>query len=150
VGGGVSGSGSLTGAFGDWFAPSVFALALGGAAIGGVVARAQVAAPSVTVTLKEFTIAPSAKVGRAGRVTFRVHNAGTMPHEFVVLRTNKPADALLKGNEASEAGNVGEIPGLAPGATKTLRLTLKAGHYALICNLPGHYKAGQHADLVVK
>ena len=26
----------------------------------------------------------------------------------------------------------------------------KAGHYALICNLPGHYSAGQHADLTIK
>jgi uncharacterized cupredoxin-like copper-binding protein len=23
---------------------------------------------------------------------------------------------------------------------------LKAGHYALVCNLPGHYKAGMHVD----
>jgi uncharacterized cupredoxin-like copper-binding protein len=26
---------------------------------------------------------------------------------------------------------------------------LKAGHYALICNLPGHYAAGQHIDFTV-
>ena len=57
---------------------------------------------------------------------------------------------MLKGDEASEAGNVGEIPGLAPGATKTLRLTLKAGHYALICNMAGHYMAGQRIDFTVK
>jgi uncharacterized cupredoxin-like copper-binding protein len=107
-------------------------------------------AANIAVTLKEFTISPTPAIGRAGTVTFRVHNGGTMPHEFVVLRTNKPADALLKGNEASEAGNVGEIPGLAPGATKTLRLTLKAGHYALICNMPGHYMAGQRVDFAVK
>ena len=111
---------------------------------------APVPSATIAVTLKEFTIAPTPTVGRAGRVTFRVHNGGTMRHEFVVLRTNKAADALLKGNEASEAGNVGEIPGLAPGATKTLRLTLKAGHYALICNMAGHYMAGQRIDFTVK
>jgi uncharacterized cupredoxin-like copper-binding protein len=71
-------------------------------------------------------------------------------HEFVVLRTDKSAASLLKGSEADETGNVGEIPGVAPGQTKTLTLTLKQGHYALICNLPGHYKAGQHADLTVR
>jgi uncharacterized cupredoxin-like copper-binding protein len=107
-------------------------------------------AATIAVTLKEFTIGPTPALGRAGTITFRVHNAGTMRHEFVVLRTNKPADALLKGNEASETGNVGEIPGLAPGATKTLRLRLKAGHYALICNMPGHYMAGQRIDFTVK
>jgi uncharacterized cupredoxin-like copper-binding protein len=113
-------------------------------------AAAPVASANIAITLKEFTITPSPTVGRAGRVTFRVHNAGTMRHEFVVLRTNKPADSLLKGDEASEAGNVGEIPGLAPGATKTLRLTLKAGHYALICNMAGHYMAGQRVDFTVR
>jgi uncharacterized cupredoxin-like copper-binding protein len=67
-----------------------------------------------------------------------------------VLRTNKPAGSLLKGAEADEAGNVGEIGDIQPGAGKTLALKLKAGHYALICNLPGHYRAGQHADFTVK
>jgi uncharacterized cupredoxin-like copper-binding protein len=113
-------------------------------------AAAPAAAANIGVTLKEFTVAPAPATGRAGTVTFRVHNAGAISHEFVVLRTNKGAADLLKGGEASEAGNVGEIGGLKPGVTKTLRLNLKAGHYALICNLPGHYVAGQRADLVVK
>jgi uncharacterized cupredoxin-like copper-binding protein len=107
-------------------------------------------AARVRVTLKEFTISPAPAVGRAGKVTFRVRNAGAIRHEFVVLRTKKPAAKLLKGREASEAGNVGEIGDLKPGATKTLRLNLRAGHYALICNLSGHYVAGQHADFFVK
>jgi len=110
------------------------------------------AAPARTigVTLKEFTINPRPGLGRAGTVTFRVRNAGRIKHEFVVLRTTKAADALRKGSEASEAGNVGEIGNLQPGATKSLRLALKRGHYALICNLPGHYLAGQHADFTVR
>ena len=107
-------------------------------------------AANIGVTLKEFAVAAAPATGRAGKVTFRVHNAGAVNHEFVVLRTNTPAAGLLKGSEASEAGNVGEIGGVKPGATKALRLDLKAGHYALICNLPGHYAAGQHADFVVK
>src|SRR5690349_19183261 len=54
-------------------------------------AAAPAPAPSahIAITLKEFTITPAPAVGRAGRVTFRVHNAGAMRHEFVVLRTNK-------------------------------------------------------------
>ena len=113
-------------------------------------APAPVAAANIGVTLKDFTVAPAPGTGLAGKVTFRVHNAGAVPHEFVVIRTNKAAADLMKGSEADEAGNVGEIGGLKPGVTKTLRLDLKAGHYALICNLPGHYAAGQHADFVVK
>jgi uncharacterized cupredoxin-like copper-binding protein len=117
-----------------------------------VVAQAPAAAPArrIGVTLKEYSVAPSPAVGRSGRVTFAVRNGGAIPHEFVVLRNAKPADSLLKGAEADEAGNVGEIGDLQPGQAKTLRLTLKPGHYALICNLPGHYKAGQHADFTVR
>src|SRR4051794_10692931 len=113
-------------------------------------AKPAAAAGKIGVTLDEFTVAPAPAAGQAGNVTFRVHNAGAVSHEFVVVRTNKPAAGLLKGSEANEAGNVGEIGGLKPGATKTLRLDLKAGHYALLCNLPGHYRAGQRADFVVK
>jgi uncharacterized cupredoxin-like copper-binding protein len=101
-------------------------------------------------TLKEYTIAPEPSQVAAGNVSFKVHNAGSINHEFVVLRTNKKASQLLKGKEADESGNVGEIGNLDPGQTKSLKLDLKSGHYALICNLPGHYKLGQHADLTVR
>jgi uncharacterized cupredoxin-like copper-binding protein len=120
------------------------------ASSGAAPAKRVPAASRVGVTMKEFTIAPRPATGKAGSVTFRVRNAGKIKHEFVVLRTPKSASKLLKGSEASEAGNVGEIGNLPAGSTKSLTLKLKAGHYALICNLSGHYKAGQHADFVVK
>lgn len=104
----------------------------------------------VATTLREYSITTASTVGASGRVTFAVHNSGAIPHEFVVLRTQKPASDLLKGNEADEAGNVGEIGDIQPGQSKTLTLPLKAGHYALICNLAGHYKAGQHTDFTVR
>ncbi|HTN25323.1 MAG TPA: hypothetical protein VL120_15145 [Solirubrobacteraceae bacterium] len=107
-------------------------------------------AASIGVTLREFTLAPDPSLGRAGRVTFKVANAGAIAHEFVVLRTTRPAASLLKGKKADETGNVGEVGDVQPGATKTLVLTLKPGHYALICNLPGHYQAGQRADFTVR
>ena len=114
-------------------------------------ARTPVSAPAaVGVTLKEFKVLPSSPVARAGTVTFKVRNGGAIKHEFVVLKTTKPAAGLLKGSEADETGNVGEIGSVQPGEAKTLKLKLAAGHYALICNLPGHYTAGQHADFTVK
>ena len=48
------------------------------------------------------------------------------------------------------APRVGETGDLAAGASKTITLKLAAGHYALICNLPGHYQAGQHTDFTVR
>jgi uncharacterized cupredoxin-like copper-binding protein len=115
-------------------------------------ARAPAAALPSTVgaSLREFSINPTSTKAAAGKVTFKVRNAGSVTHEFVVLRTDKPAGALLKGARADESGNVGETGDLAPGASKAITVSLKAGHYALICNLPGHYRAGQHSDLTVR
>jgi uncharacterized cupredoxin-like copper-binding protein len=117
-------------------------------------AAAKAAAPAlpdtVSVGLREFVVDPSATTAAAGKVTFNVKNSGTVTHEFVVIRTDKPAADLLKGARADETGNVGETGDLAPGAAKTIALKLTAGHYALICNLPGHYSAGQHTDFTVK
>jgi uncharacterized cupredoxin-like copper-binding protein len=105
---------------------------------------------NVDVTLAQFAVSPSASQAPAGRVTFRVHNAGTITHEFVVIKTPRAASDLpIKNGRADESGNVGETGDLKPGLTKSVSLKLAAGHYALICNLPGHYLAGQHTDFTV-
>ena len=106
---------------------------------------------ATTVALKEFKVIPTNSTVAAGKVIFKVHNAGTVTHEFVVLKTNHPAAKLpLYKGRADEAGNVGETGDLKAGASKNIALVLAPGHYALICNLPGHYLAGQHTDLIVK
>lgn len=113
-------------------------------------APAPAPAHASAVTLSEFNVAPKPTTVAGGPVTFNVSNAGKVEHEFVVLKTSKPASDLLKKGRADETGNVGEIGSVKPGQTKTLKLKLAVGHYALICNLPGHYAAGQYADLTVK
>ena len=120
--------------------------------VGTAVSGDQTAA-TVNVRIAEWDVVPqAAPKTSASKVTFVVRNTGKLLHEFVVLRTAKPAGLLAARNapEAPEAGAVGEIGDLKPGATKTLRLDLKAGHYALICNLPGHYSQGQFADFYVR
>jgi uncharacterized cupredoxin-like copper-binding protein len=107
--------------------------------------------PSVVQTrLTDFKITPSASDVPAGKVTFVATNAGKEEHEMVVVRTAKPAGSLMKGKEASEAGAVDEIPEFDAGLTKRLSLDLKPGHYVLLCNVPGHYKAGMFTDFTVK
>jgi uncharacterized cupredoxin-like copper-binding protein len=106
---------------------------------------------SVNVRLKEFKILPSAPSVQAGKVTFTVKNVGKVTHEFVVVRTNKAPGSLAgTGNEASEKGSVGEVADVKPGKGGTLTVTLKAGKYVLLCNLPGHYKAGQYVGFTVR
>ena len=103
----------------------------------------------VKVDLNEFNIRPSTPKGAPGRVVFNVTNTGQETHELVVIRTSKSASGLEKGSRASESGSLGEIGDLKPGQSKTLALRLHKGHYALICNLPGHYMSGMRRDFTV-
>lgn len=126
------------------------ALAATAGAVKASALESHASAASVKVSLVEFKLIPSVKRAAAGKVTFVVDNAGKIPHEFVVLKTKTPAAKLpVKSAQAVETGKVGGIGTFKPGLTKSLTLTLKPGHYALICNLPGHYKAGQFADFAV-
>lgn len=107
-------------------------------------------ASTVKVVIKEWSFKASTASVRAGKVTFVVRNAGTMKHEFVVLRTDRAPRALaMKGKQAVEAGMKGEIEEFKPGLSKRLTLTLKPGKYVLLCNMPGHYKRGQAVRFVV-
>jgi uncharacterized cupredoxin-like copper-binding protein len=106
---------------------------------------------AVKASLTEMKITNSVPAVAAGKVTFTVTNNGAVKHEYVVLRTSRQAaDLPVSGGRASEAGHVGEIGDLPVGATKTLTLNLKPGHYSIICNLPGHYAGGMHTDLTVR
>jgi hypothetical protein len=124
---------------------TVVVVSFGVLTAGGVTSK-----PLVAVQVDEFSVFPGTQGAPRGKVRFVVTNIGTVKHEFVVLKTAKPAGNLLKGKEADERGAVGEIGGVPPGQARTLNLTLKPGHYSLICNLPGHYKTGQFADFYVR
>jgi uncharacterized cupredoxin-like copper-binding protein len=101
------------------------------------------------VKLDDFNILPSTTSLKSGKVEFFVKNTGKTRHEFVVIDTSKPAAHLGDGTRVPEKGNVGETGDLKPGQSKTLVLDLRKGHYAVICNDPGHYEAGMHKDLTV-
>jgi uncharacterized cupredoxin-like copper-binding protein len=126
-------------------AAAAVAVSVGVVSAGGVTSK-----PLVAVQVDEFSVFPGTQGAPVGKVRFVVTNIGTVKHEFVVIRTNKPAGNLLTGKEADETGAVGELDGVKAGNARVLVLNLKRGHYALICNLPGHYKTGQFADFYVR
>lgn len=112
---------------------------------------ARAAASTVTVRLKEWKVIPSVASVRAGKVTFVARNLGQLDHNLVVLRTNlAPGKLPTVGARAKEIGRVGKTPVFSPGQARRLALTLKAGKYVLICNVPGHYKAGMFAGFRVR
>jgi uncharacterized cupredoxin-like copper-binding protein len=127
------------------------AVALAGA---GVIAVAAVAVPAlgastVNETLSNFKIS-GASSAKAGSVTFKVKNTAGNEHELEVIRTDaKAAHLKMSYGRASSKGKVGEVEVGAHG-TKTLKLKLKKGHYALICNIGNHYAMGMHKDFTVK
>lgn len=108
-------------------------------------------AQPVKVSLTEMAISTSPSSVKAGNVAFDVSNDGTVEHEMVVIKTNKKAGDLPtdSSGKADETGSVGETE-VQPGESSELDLKLAAGHYALICNLPGHYAAGMYTDFTVK
>jgi len=129
---------------------AVAALTVGLATAGATAGRSQ-ATSKVDVVLSEWKLVPSAATLRAGKVTFQVRNDGAIEHEFVVLRTDRHHHVLpVKKAVAVETGNLGKIAKIVPGQVRSLTLSLKPGKYVLICNLLGHYKAGQYAALRVR
>jgi uncharacterized cupredoxin-like copper-binding protein len=105
----------------------------------------------------EMFIHLSSVTAPAGKVTFVITNtSATMEHELVGFANSTPAgDFPITGFEGDpnridedKAGKVVVDTGAAlpPGTTKVMTVDLKPGHYALMCNLSGHYKAGMHAD----
>ena len=63
-------------------------------------APAPALAHKVGVSLREFAVNTTASTAAAGKVTFHVRNTGNITHEFVVLKTPKPAGFAAEGRRA--------------------------------------------------
>jgi len=92
-------------------------------------------AQSVNVTLSEWKVVLDRDTVRAGAVTFKVTNAGTMTHGFFVR-----GPGVAKGSH--------DIPA---GQSAPLTVTLKPGTYELYCPMSDltHRMAGMSRTLVV-
>ena len=103
---------------------------------------------------KEWEVSISSDLHTAGDVTFNLVNEGSIPHEFIVARSDKSAEELLAlvdpaTHRIDEAilDAIGEQPEYGPGESKSLTLNLTPGHYVVFCNIEGHYANGMRADL---
>jgi uncharacterized cupredoxin-like copper-binding protein len=108
----------------------------------------------IGATLSEWSVALSDASAPAGDVTFKVTNTGANVHELIVVKTDTKADALpVSGSTVDEAGLtvVDEVEDVAAGGTADLEIAdMAAGHYAVFCNVEGHYSQGMHADFTVE
>jgi uncharacterized cupredoxin-like copper-binding protein len=110
---------------------------------------------TVTVTERNFTIILSTGAVAAGKVIFRIRNAGEFAHELLVFRTSLPASSLPKEgdgrvNETAVPKVLDTNTDLPPGSRRQLSVDLPAGRYVVVCNLSNHYLAGMRTTLVVK
>lgn len=109
---------------------------------------------TVQVTLSDFEVVPERSSAAAGSVTFEVVTSGDT-HDFSVLRTDLPANALPTGpvdNADITSPDIEVIDSIAPmdsGESATLTLDLATGNYVLICNVYNHYSLGMTAAFTV-
>jgi plastocyanin len=110
--------------------------------------------PVFPVTLKDFWTETETDTAPPGLVTFRVTNEGKATHEFVVVRTDLPADALPLGPDGLSVSEdavepLDELTEVPAGETLELALSLEPGSYVFFCNLEGHYLSGMRDRLIV-
>jgi uncharacterized cupredoxin-like copper-binding protein len=115
------------------------------------------------VTLREFSVRVDQATVPDGKVTFHVSNAGTVNHEFLVIRTDLAADALPTDTDGAYAENgarttlIDEIEDIAPGQSKDVTIDLDKAKYVLICNMvhrdgatvSAHYALGMRTSFEV-
>ena len=109
----------------------------------------------IGITLSDFKVEPAETSAAAGELTFDVTNDAEQTHEFVIVKTDLAADALPtnEDGDVDEEGEgiepVDEIEDITSGSTQSLTVTLDAGNYVFLCNLPGHYRQGMHTTFTV-
>ncbi len=122
--------------------------------------------PTATVVVDEGTIAvglidpdwavtASPAVVPAGDLTLTVENQGNLIHNLRVIRTDLPADQLPIGPDGFSVDEdnlnvVLSVAELNSGDSEDSNVTLEAGGYVLICNVPGHYESGMRIALTVE
>ena len=98
----------------------------------------------------------------AGQTNFVAENMGWRTHELVILPLAASARVgqRVPGSDGKvdESGSLGEASascaagsgeGISAGAVGWTTVTLPAGRYELVCNLPNHYANGMRQELDV-
>lgn len=123
--------------------------------VDSTVPETEVVSNDITGSVNEWAVGVSAHEAKAGDVKFTIDNQGTIPHEFIIVRTDFAPGKIPLGpdNRFDEEGEgltvPGEISEWNPGTTGTVTLKLDAGKYQLLCNIAGHYANGMYTQLTV-
>ena len=96
------------------------------------------------ITLGEWAVTPEAPAVRPGRVTFVIHNRGTMGHGFEI--------ELEGDSSGSGSGDLfkAESDLLEPGESTRMTVTLGEGVHKIECLVDGHDDMGMEGPLDVR
>jgi uncharacterized cupredoxin-like copper-binding protein len=132
----------------------VSSLVCGGSAAAATVIKVSLQDHSTEASIASMHIVVDRDSAPAGKITFRaVNQSKDQVHELIVVRSDS-AQALPYDEKKQEVvekriRHLGEIADLKPGRSGSLTLNLGPGSYVLICNQPGHYKAGMSTPFSV-
>ena len=110
----------------------------------------------VHVTVRDFSIVGPNMLA-PGKYEFVLTNKGNIPHELVMFATKAGARSMplrKDGDVNEESSALSSVldsgSSLAPGESRILYAEFDAGHYVMVCNLPGHYRQGMREDVTVR
>jgi uncharacterized cupredoxin-like copper-binding protein len=118
-------------------------------------ASAQPSTASPTIVLTEWKVQVASTM-KTGKITFTITNAGTIPHELLVFKSDLDPAAYPKDSDGNiiEDGTgitlLSDGDNIDPGASQTRTVDLATpGRYLFVCNIPSHFKMGMFTVVTV-
>ena len=111
--------------------------------------------PSAGHGIKHMMLMVSPRTVKAGEIVFHIRNISKdLQHEVLVIKPPAKLSAMPYSTKQrrlieSKIDKLADSGGQKPGQSYTMKVDLKPGKYLLICNQPGHYRAGMHTWLTV-
>jgi uncharacterized cupredoxin-like copper-binding protein len=116
-----------------------------------IVTHSNATATALNTHTADFAITSDRPTVPAGLVDLDVTNAGPLPHELILFKTDFAADKLPLDEDGRviedaegliNAFDTGD--NIPAGESHHFDIALTAGNYVMLCNLPAHYGKGMH------
>jgi hypothetical protein len=108
--------------------------------------------PPVKLRMSEYRIRLDRGHASHGYFRMDLRNTGKLQHDLVIIRTARTAKQLPVTNGRVSRHGLKTLVPLDPGEHHLVVFgaNLHAGHYVLICDIPGHYQKGMRRDFTLR
>jgi uncharacterized cupredoxin-like copper-binding protein len=121
-----------------------------------IVAHSNAAATVLNARTADFAVTSNLPTVPAGLVDLDITNAGPLPHELILFKTDFTHDKLPldeDGRVVEDAEGIVNAfdtgDNIPAGENRHFDIALTAGTYVMLCNLPAHYGKGMHIPFKV-